>query len=149
MELIFNNMDDNLLIVCEENIIQFCNNKLLNKLMYNAEDLNGFNISKLTGENNKLNQDKIVSIYNKKGKIINFTYKIFDINWRDKVAKIYILHEHNDSVKQYNMEDLELILDGIPLLVWIKDLEGKYMYINQGYADKFNLTKDDIIGKKI
>ena len=148
MELIFNNMDDNLLIVGDENIIQFCNNKLLKKLMYNAKDLNGFDISKLIGENNKLNQNKIVSIYNKKGKIINFNYKIFDINWRDKVAKIYILHEHSDSVKQYKIEDLELILDGIPLLVWIKDLEGKYMYINQGYADKFNLTKDDIIGKK-
>ncbi|WP_052356886.1 PAS domain-containing sensor histidine kinase [[Clostridium] dakarense] len=148
MELIFNNMDENVLIVDEKNIIQFCNKKLLEKLMYNIEDLKDFNISKLLGEDNKLNQNEILSFYNKKGKIINFATKIFDINWRCKTAKIFILHEHDNNIKQYSIEDLELVLDGIPLLVWIKDLDGKYIYVNQGYADKFSLTKDYIIGKK-
>lgn len=148
MELIFNNMEENVLIVDEENIIQFCNNKLLEKLMYNIEDLKDFNISKFLGEDDKFDQSEILSFYNKKGKIINFTPKIFDINWKGKMAKISILHEHNINIKQYNMEDLELVLDSIPLLVWIKDLEGRYIYVNQGYEDKFNSTKEDIIGKK-
>lgn len=148
MELIFNNMDENLLIVDTENIIQFCNDKLLNKLMYNMEELKNINISKLSGENNNFIQSKNISFYNKEGKTIRFTSKIFDIHWEGKFAKIFILNEDNSSTKQYDIYDLELILDSMPLIAWIKDLEGKYIYVNKGYADKFNLTKDNIIGKK-
>ena len=42
---------------------------------------------------------------------------------------------------------LQSILDNTPLIVFIKDLEGKYLLANKSYKDAFNLTKEQIIGK--
>ncbi|MGN6195394.1 MAG: PAS domain S-box protein [Ginsengibacter sp.] len=42
---------------------------------------------------------------------------------------------------------LQSILDNTPLIVFIKDLEGKYLLANKSYRDAFNLTREQIIGK--
>lgn len=42
---------------------------------------------------------------------------------------------------------LQSILDNTPLIVFIKDLEGKYLLANKSYRDAFQLTKEQIIGK--
>lgn len=53
-----------------------------------------------------------------------------------------------DKLKRnYTIEDLEQILDSIPYEVYLKDVNGKYKYINKEAADKVGLKKEDIIGK--
>ena len=42
---------------------------------------------------------------------------------------------------------LQSILDNTPLIIFIKDLEGKYLLTNQSYQSVFDLTKEQIIGK--
>lgn len=47
----------------------------------------------------------------------------------------------------YTIEDLENILDNIPYQIWLKDSEGKHIYMNKLGAESLGLSKEDIIGK--
>jgi PAS domain S-box-containing protein len=42
---------------------------------------------------------------------------------------------------------LQSILDNTPLIIFIKDLEGKYLLANESYRNAFNFTNEEIIGK--
>lgn len=55
--------------------------------------------------------------------------------------------ESKNNQRLYTIEDLECILEHIPYEVWIKDKEGKLVYINKKGANKIGLDKEDIIGK--
>lgn len=55
--------------------------------------------------------------------------------------------ESESNQKLYTIEDLECILDHMPCEVWIKDKDGKHIYINKRGASKLGLNKEDIIGK--
>ena len=43
--------------------------------------------------------------------------------------------------RKYTIEDLEGILDKIPYLVWLKDKEGKFIYVNKSGAENMGLAK--------
>ena len=47
----------------------------------------------------------------------------------------------------YTIEDLEKLLEYLPYEIWLKDKDGKHVYINQKGADEIGLKKEDIIGK--
>nr|WP_317331926.1 PAS domain S-box protein [uncultured Romboutsia sp.] len=47
----------------------------------------------------------------------------------------------------YTIEDLENLLEYIPYEIWLKDKDGRHVYINQRGANKLGLKKEDIIGK--
>lgn len=49
--------------------------------------------------------------------------------------------------RNYTIEDLEQLLDSIPYEVYLKDINGRYLYANKASADKVGLKKEDIIGK--
>ena len=58
------------------------------------------------------------------------------------------MNEKNDKlVRNYTIEDLEFILDKLPYQIWLKDNEGKHIYINKLGAEKIGLSKEEIIGK--
>jgi len=47
-----------------------------------------------------------------------------------------------------NKNDFErIILDNIPFLVWHKDNEGKYILVNEAFAQAYHRRTEDIIGK--
>jgi len=52
-----------------------------------------------------------------------------------------------DKERRYTIEDLENLLEYLPYEVWLKDKDGKHVYINQKGADEIGLKKEDIIGK--
>ena len=52
-----------------------------------------------------------------------------------------------DKERLYTIEDLENLLEYLPYEIWLKDKDGKHVYINQKGADKIGLKKEDIIGK--
>lgn len=49
--------------------------------------------------------------------------------------------------RKYTIENLEYILDKLSSLIWLKDNEGKYIYINKSGVEQSGLPKDQIIGK--
>ena len=51
------------------------------------------------------------------------------------------------SFRNYTIEDLEAVLDKLPYQIWIKDKDGKHIYINKSGAENIGLPKEDIIGK--
>lgn len=49
--------------------------------------------------------------------------------------------------RQYTIEYLEDILDKLLYQIWLKDNDGKYIYINKAGAEHLGLSKKEIIGK--
>lgn len=49
--------------------------------------------------------------------------------------------------KTYTINDLEDILDSLPSSIWMKDKDGRYIYVNKNFCDAMNRSKDEIIGK--
>lgn len=58
------------------------------------------------------------------------------------------MNKKNDkSFRNYTIEDLEAVLDKLPYQVWMKDKDGKHVYINKLGAENIGLPKEEIIGK--
>ena len=49
--------------------------------------------------------------------------------------------------REYTIENLEYILDKLSSQIWLKDHEGKYIYINKSGVEQLGLPRDQIIGK--
>jgi len=49
--------------------------------------------------------------------------------------------------KEYDLEDLEKILDNIPYEFALCNNNGKYIYVNNTFANNLHLSKEDMIGK--
>lgn len=49
-----------------------------------------------------------------------------------------------DEIKNEKVK-LQALLDNIPIAVWIKDFDNKYLTVNQEYEKLFNVKKEDII----
>ncbi len=45
------------------------------------------------------------------------------------------------SSRNYTIEDLEALLDKLPYQVWLKDKDGKHIYINKLGAENIGLKK--------
>jgi PAS domain S-box-containing protein len=52
-----------------------------------------------------------------------------------------------EEEREENQFRLQSILDNTPLIIFIKDLQGKYLLANKSYRDAFDFTKEQIIGK--
>jgi PAS domain S-box-containing protein len=46
-----------------------------------------------------------------------------------------------------NREQLQAILDNATAVIYVKDVNGKYLIVNQRYLDLFHLRSEDILGK--
>ncbi|CEJ75535.1 PAS/PAC sensor domain-containing signal transduction histidine kinase [[Clostridium] sordellii] len=51
------------------------------------------------------------------------------------------------NMTTYTIDNLEDLLDKIPYEIWLKDKNGKHIYINKLGAEKLGLSKEEIIGK--
>ncbi len=46
-------------------------------------------------------------------------------------------------------EEVKLIIDSTPILVFYKDLEGKFLRVNKAFASALNMTEEDMLGKTV
>jgi PAS domain S-box-containing protein len=53
----------------------------------------------------------------------------------------------NDMVNKRKNDLYRIMLDNLPYLTWFKDLEGKYLHVNQAFAQSYRRKQEDIIGK--
>jgi len=83
--------------------------------------------------------------------IWNRCFPIFNSegNWIRQVMVISDITDQklleNDLYK--SKAQLQAILDNIPYWAWLKDNKGKYVMVNQPFAENFHTTTDRILGK--
>ncbi len=92
--------------------------------------------------------------FNSKGIEMGTTYLLTLINNFVVAAILYLFLYVFRSilVKAFNRSDqheqtLRSLLDNVPVFMAMMDLKGKYILVNQNYADRFNLSIKEIIGK--
>jgi len=56
-------------------------------------------------------------------------------------------HKRIEEALRLNQEQMQSILDNATAVVYLKDLQGKYIFINSQYQDLFHITKEGIVGK--
>ncbi len=76
-------------------------------------------------------------IYNHKNKIYRYFTVISDITDQFELQNVIAKAKTQQKA----------ILDNIPYLAWLKDNDGRYISVNEPFANKFGLEPDDIIGK--
>jgi len=64
------------------------------------------------------------------------------------VSEDITAHKHSQEVLHQTEERYAAILDQCPNLTFLKDLEGRYLFINKEYASTFRVARDQIYGKK-
>ena len=55
-------------------------------------------------------------------------------------------YERNSN--DYDLEDLEKLMDNIPYALWLKDENNVYKYVNKSFLNSFNIKKEDVLGKE-
>jgi PAS domain S-box-containing protein len=76
-------------------------------------------------------------VLNDKGKIIRYISMASDITLQKKLEF--------DLLQTKTQQ--QAIIDNIPHLAWLKDIDGKYVSVNESFAKSFNLKKEELIGK--
>ncbi|MGD9975599.1 MAG: PAS domain S-box protein, partial [Desulfatirhabdiaceae bacterium] len=56
-------------------------------------------------------------------------------------------HRRTEEELRKTEQQLKLIFDTVPALIWQKDREGRYLQVNQAYCQTIELSENDIIGK--
>ena len=55
--------------------------------------------------------------------------------------------ERAEEARRASLEMLQSIMDNSPAIIYLKDVEGRYMLINRRYATVFSLDQSTVIGK--
>ena len=84
------------------------------------------------------------AILSEDGEPKGFQCLVKDITDKKKVEQELKKIQHEREEYQFRLQS---ILDNTPLIVFIKDMEGKYLLANKSYRDAFDLSKEQIIGK--
>ncbi len=153
MEKIFNKFNKYILIVDKQGNIKLCNDKLMSKLGYTQSELYNLNIDKVTYNqdeiikqilNIKEDIDIIVNINSKSKNIIPLKCEVTMSEYKGDQVLFIIGEDVNQSL--YNIDDLEILLDNIQMNAWIKDINGKYLYVNKSLSNLAQKDKENIIG---
>ncbi len=76
-------------------------------------------------------------VWNDKGEV----YRMVSVS--SNITGIKVLE---DKVQKFQSQQ-QAILDNIPHLAWIKDMEGRYQMVNEAFSRYFNRKVENIIGK--
>ena len=77
--------------------------------------------------------------------------------FNDMTARLRVLYddlkqeigerERAEEAKRATLEMLQAIMDNSPAIIYLKDIEGRYLLANRRYATFFNIDQEMIIGK--
>jgi len=94
-----------------------------------------------------------VKALKKDGSVIYIEANAFPIIKDNEIIGIQAIYRDIDKRKKVEFalkeseKKLQSIIDNSTTVVFLKDLEGKYLLINHQYEELFHITKNDIIGK--
>lgn len=89
-------------------------------------------------------QDAI--LLEKDGKVTGFQCVVKDITEQELVRQKLKKIEEEQKEYQYR---IQAILDNAPLMIYVKDLEGRYLLVNRQCREIFGLTDEMVIGKTV
>ncbi|WP_122638726.1 PAS domain-containing sensor histidine kinase [Romboutsia sp. Marseille-P6047] len=153
MKSIFNKFDSYVLVIKYDGSIIFANDKLLKKLKYEEEELYNFNIQDIlvTKYNEIINileysKDTTIdlSLYSKSKEIIK-VYSDISVDYFKKNKEIFIISK-DIRHKYYTIEDLENLLDNSGMMIYIKDKDSRYLYVNKSLSKISLVNQEDMLG---
>jgi len=83
-------------------------------------------------------------IFSENGQRQGFQCILKDITEKRKIESEFKQIESERAENEFRVQS---ILDNTPLIIFIKDIEGRYLLANKSYKEAFNFTKEQIIGK--
>lgn len=169
MQEIFNKLKDNIVVISNDGKVEFCNNELLSKIKYEANEIIGVNLDEI------IRLDKLIV-----GKIINNIYKYIDNEfnfkfiakdkkeiavcgeiaierWQGKDAIFIIsrdIKEENNKIK--NIEKfidakdklLSFLETAVDYMV-VVDFCGKYKKVNYGWSSILGWTEEELLSMNL
>lgn len=156
MEQIFNNLDQGIIIIDKSGKILMGNDLIVLKLEFNKYELVGLNIKEIICKDDFITNEVISNLLmdmDKKSKIRlccksskkkMFNITLGKVEWIGEEAFYFILDEAT-CASNHTKADLERILDEIPYGIWVKDLNGKYVYVNEKHAETLEKDKCDVL----
>ena len=142
------------------------NNSFFSLLEYSPEESIGKTSIELKLWLNKEERDKVISMLIKDGRVENIEFsfisksrKIYNcliscefIELNDEkyiLSVIRNITEQKQIQNSLNNERLKLktLIKTIPYLIWLKDLDGKYLFCNSKFEGFFGSKEEEIIGK--
>lgn len=156
MKRIFNYLDEGVIICNIHGEMLFLNDAIVSKLKFTKEELQGENIINIADRDDVVTQEILSNLSSYREKRVKVKFytkakgkKMFNAilgkdEWNGQEVFCLILDEalcHGKHTKA----DLERILDEIPYSVWVKDIYGKYLYVNQKHADIIGMNKCELL----
>lgn len=89
-------------------------------------------------------QDAI--LLEKNGRVEGFQCVVKDVTQQEQVRQKLQKIEEEQKAYQYR---IQAILDNAPVMIYVKDLQGRYLLANRQCREVFGLTDDMIIGKTV
>ena len=71
------------------------------------------------------------------------------IGWATQLAGLAIESKQADDALRKQREELQIILDSVPAMIWYKDKENKILRANQAAADSMGLQKHELEGRSV
>lgn len=106
-----------------------------------------FPIIRKNGERKWIEQS--VVLLQEEGKTAGFQSIAKDITEKKYAERLLADSEQKLKAKQEEYQArLQAILDNMPMIVYLKDLDGNFMMVNRQFHQTFNTTDSDVIGKR-
>lgn len=158
MKKVFDKLEEGILIINSKGTIVFCNQQLRSKLGYTGEEIEEKYFEQIVkrDKNQPLYLEKYIGktmdlvLLPQGGGHLSLTGEISCQEWIGE--KVYFILFSNCECPKLLKEGVEILLDQIPFVIWIKDRDGEYKYINQMGVETITkyiqpLSREEIIGK--
>jgi len=144
------NHHDAILIIDEKHIVKFCNTAA--EVLFNKKQDTLIDASFNFPLQNNLKTE--IEIERNGGGKIEVELNVMETEWNTSKAYFATLHDitkrkSNERNLKESREQLDLIINSIPVNIAYVDSDQKYLYANKGYADLWGVSKDEIIGKNV
>lgn len=111
-----------------------------------AETFFSFPITTKDGEERWVEQNAVLLRQGKE--ILGFQCIIKDITEKNRTDALLAEAENKIKAEQEEFQfRMQAILDNIPMIVYLKDLEGRFLMVNKYFKEAFNTTDEKILGK--
>ncbi len=154
MEQVFNSLDEMIIVVDSKEKVLFANSKLIERFKLNEKDLQKSYRDIALQQDRDILRELICNFEMYTNRVIEYTLSLqgvgkihCDVNvnkgvWCGESAFFVTLKEK----EIYSKKNLEILLDKLPYSMWMKDVEGKYIYANTQYVKNLDVDKERVIG---
>ena len=175
--LLFDEIEDYLFILDTSGKIIRMNKAGLEKFEYTLEEIRNRNIEVLYSLARRTEIQKkvkgmlegeisrcLMPLCNRFGKIMPIEMRVLKGQWegenvyygigkdiygyeRDEVLTIDLTKNKNMVKGDQRLRSIQSILDSLPFLAWMKDINGTYIIVNRAFEGFYKITNTEIVGK--